>query len=348
MRLNQQKTMTRHPSSPDRRPSGRDKATCGRTIGYHLSVSTVLRPGMIMSNPIESLIASFPSAYKRTFEDFCVEADYHSVSSSDEESVSGEDSEDEREEDLMVKSIVSAAMAQPRGSLAQLLDKQLARGSSAKKQRVMNDKPKHLGIHSASAPELNFASLVSQPATSQANFDFDHSNPDKCLKALLSRHNISYKTVPSLSVTDFFTKPSESYDLNLIQAVRTEDLDTLRLKTSLGQTMQCANQFGHTLLHTAARRGATDIVRFFLTEANDVTPKVVCDMGRTPLHDACWTASPNFEIIEMLLDSSPDLLFLTDIRGFTPMAYVPKEHWQDWCFFLEQRGAEKLQPRELF
>ncbi|GKY97337.1 hypothetical protein MPSEU_000692100 [Mayamaea pseudoterrestris] len=309
---------------------------------------------MTMSNPIAaaaSLLADFPSAYKRSFEDFCVDS-FHSVatpsSDDDEEDSICDDSDEEREENSMVQSIVAAAMAQPKGGLARLLDQQLVRG--AKRQRMTEQhKPRHLGIHSESAPELNFANLESKPVTQQtANVDFERCNPDQRLQSMLRRHGVSYKTEPSLSLTNFFTKPSESYDLSLIQAVRNQDIDTLRLKMNLGQTMQCANTFGHTLLHTAARRGATEIVRFFLTEANDVTPKVVCDMGRTPLHDACWTAQPNFCIIEMLLDASPDLLFLTDKRGFTPMAYVPKEHWPDWCVFLEQRGVDKLRPSEIF
>ena len=308
-----------------------------------------------MSTSNNAVVASFP-CYKRSFEEFCAKSedndDCHSVTSSeetdDEDSVC-QDSEEEREENYIVKNIVSAAIAKPRGGLAQLLDKQLNRTPSFKKQRVaVADQPKRLGLHSISAPELLIASLLSKPEASRANSTFERSNPDKFLQSLLQRQDMTYKTVSSMSLTGFFTKPTETYDLNLIQAVRNGDIDSLRLKAELGQTMQCANTFGHTLIHTAARRGATEIVRFFLTEANDVSPKVVCDMGRTPLHDACWTAKPNFEIIELLLDASPDLLFITDKRGFTPMAYVPKENWCQWCIFLEQRGAEKLQPREIF
>ena len=312
---------------------------------------------MKMSDSNSAVVASF-SCYKRTFEDFCAKSDErdndgcHSVTSSEdtdgEDSIC-QDSEEEREENYIVKNIVSAAIAKPRGGLAQLLDKQLHRTPSFKKQRVA-DQPKRLGLHSLSAPELLIASFVSRPKASQTNspFERERTNPDNFLQSLLQRQNMTYKTVPSMSLTGFFTKPTEPYDLDLIQAVRNGDLDSLRLKAELGQAMQCANTFGHTLIHTAARRGATEIVRFFLTEANNVSPKVVCDMGRTPLHDACWTAKPNFEIIELLLDASPDLLFITDKRGYTPMAYVPKENWCQWCIFLEQRGAEKLQPREIF
>lgn len=58
------------------------------------------------------------------------------------------------------------------------------------------------------------------------------------------------------------------------------------------------------------------------------------DFGRTPLHDACWTASPNFETISLLLEKDPWLLSITDCRGSTPLGYVRKAHWAVWNGFL--------------
>ena len=68
------------------------------------------------------------------------------------------------------------------------------------------------------------------------------------------------------------------------------------------------------------------------------------DYGRTPLHDAAWTDKPNFELVTLLLQACPDLLFIADQRGFTPMAYVGRQRWEEWCVFLEQ-NKELLTPK---
>jgi hypothetical protein len=299
--------------------------------------------------PVKALskIEMFPSAYKRSFEDFCqgLAGDTESSSSNTSDEDSLDDAEEELEEDMIVKSMVAAHST---SDLARLVNMHTTKALNRKRQCVKSDgSPKRLPI-SASAPLLTHTALmgkqVEQPKT---NFAFESAKPDDFLRSLMQQRNYTYNTVPALSLPDFFDQPTCSYDLELIQAVRDRDLQALRLKIEHGQSMNCSNKFGHTLLHTAARRGATEIVRFLLEESHDVTSKVVCDIGRTPLHDACWTAKPQFEIIKMLLDESPDLLFLTDKRGFTPMAYVPREHWGQWCLFLEERGADKLKPTEV-
>jgi ankyrin repeat protein len=60
------------------------------------------------------------------------------------------------------------------------------------------------------------------------------------------------------------------------------------------------------------------------------------DYGRTPLHDAAWTDQPNFEIVQQLLENSPDLLLVKDKRGYSPLAYVPSQQRAEWCRFLEE------------
>jgi ankyrin repeat protein len=110
--------------------------------------------------------------------------------------------------------------------------------------------------------------------------------------------------------------------------------------------MQCGNKFGETIIHAAARRHSAEVAKFLLDECN-VCPRVCCDSGRTPLHDACWTVNPNFDVVTLLLDKCPDLLYITDKRGFTPMQYIRQELWGQWCHYLDQRGAEKLQAKEL-
>jgi len=62
--------------------------------------------------------------------------------------------------------------------------------------------------------------------------------------------------------------------------------------------------------------------------------QVTDDFGRTPLHDACWTATPNFDTIRLLLDKDPWLPCILDCRGTAPLGYVRKAHWALWIGFL--------------
>eukprot|EP01031_Cornospumella_fuschlensis_P027897 gene27897-33691_t len=61
---------------------------------------------------------------------------------------------------------------------------------------------------------------------------------------------------------------------------------------------------------------------------------LVDDVGRSPMHDACWRAEPLFSIIAILLDHNPFLLLFQDGRGDTPLHYVRSQHWGQWCAFL--------------
>jgi len=68
------------------------------------------------------------------------------------------------------------------------------------------------------------------------------------------------------------------------------------------------------------------------------------DFGRTPLHDACWTSLPRFELVRYILQKEPGLLHVKDVRGHVPLNYVRKEHWDVWCdFFLQNK--ELLLPK---
>jgi ankyrin repeat protein len=102
-----------------------------------------------------------------------------------------------------------------------------------------------------------------------------------------------------------------------------------------GTLFQCCNPFGESLIHMACRRGSFEVVEFFTKEAN-VDIKCRDDFGRTPMHDACWTSNPNFELIELLVTLCPELLSLTDVRGHSPLQYIRREHWPLWLSFLEK------------
>ena len=121
--------------------------------------------------------------------------------------------------------------------------------------------------------------------------------------------------------------------------VRNNDLPGLKMahKGSSGSTtLQTSNKFGESLLHIACRRGYDDIARYLLDEAG-VTPWVRDDYGRTPCHDACWTATPNLELMDLLVRRCPEMLLMSDKRGSTPLDYVRKDNWDVWRQFLSER-----------
>lgn len=161
-------------------------------------------------------------------------------------------------------------------------------------------------------------------------------HPVLLLRAILkeSRNQATNKTYHG----SFFSKPDEkdvsSYDLELVNAIRAADIDTLRTLHEEGKSMNACNRFGESLLHMCCRRGDAKLVKFLVEEMR-VRTNVKDDYGRTPLHDACWTPSPNFEILAILLKNShKDLLLTADVRGHTPLDYARKEHWTAWIQFF--------------
>lgn len=195
---------------------------------------------------------------------------------------------------------------------------------------------------SKSAPSLQLIS-EGQKTVSEVSMDM---KPDTFLKTLVG-NNVQLH--PAKSLKNFFidvTKESVTgYDIELACALRNEDIKKLRKMKKEGHAMQCGNKFGETVVHAVCRRNSDKVLEFLMFEAH-VSVRVCCDSGRTPLHDACWTARPNWKLINMLLDECPDLLFITDDRGFTPLSYVRREHWIDWCQFLDRRGKHGLMPKD--
>eukprot|EP00553_Chaetoceros_curvisetus_P007886 CAMPEP_0204615050 /NCGR_PEP_ID=MMETSP0717-20131115/2649_1 /ASSEMBLY_ACC=CAM_ASM_000666 /TAXON_ID=230516 /ORGANISM="Chaetoceros curvisetus" /LENGTH=227 /DNA_ID=CAMNT_0051627899 /DNA_START=36 /DNA_END=719 /DNA_ORIENTATION=+ len=142
---------------------------------------------------------------------------------------------------------------------------------------------------------------------------------------------------PSLSLKGFFhiytETEKDSYGNDICKAVRSLDMDLLKAMHRQGKTFQCSNRFGESLLHMACRRGSLEVVKFFLDIAG---VSILCcdDFGRTPMHDACWSSAPNFELLELLIAKCPSLLLMCDKRGHSPLQYTRREHWSMWCNFL--------------
>ena len=126
----------------------------------------------------------------------------------------------------------------------------------------------------------------------------------------------------------------EAYTNAMSQAVHANDVTTLRTLMQSGHVMQASNRFGESLLHTSCRRGYTSTVQFFVHEAK-ISPRLRDDMGRTPMHDACWSSSvPNHDIMKMLIEAAPEMLLSRDKRGHSPFDYARREYWPNWVTFL--------------
>jgi hypothetical protein len=159
-------------------------------------------------------------------------------------------------------------------------------------------------------------------------------NPSDLYNDILVSGGYTPRTIPCEDVNGFFlgitSDRLNSYSKDIIGAITSSDMNFLRMAhNDLNRNMNCCNRFGESVLHTACRRGLLEVVKFLINEAK-VDVRVRDDYGRTPAHDACWQAEPNMELIEIILNQYPDLLLITDKRGFTPLQYVRKDQWPAW------------------
>ena len=136
-----------------------------------------------------------------------------------------------------------------------------------------------------------------------------------------------------------------AYIPDVLDAIRKNDLQKVKQLHKTGVlTRNGCNKFGESLLHLACRRGLTDIVKYLLQEVN-VDVNVRDDYNRNPLHDACWTVEPEFELVDLLLRKAPHQLIMEDVRGFTPFDYIRAETNGKWLRFLWER-KDILRPLE--
>lgn len=184
------------------------------------------------------------------------------------------------------------------------------------------------------------STITSLSSSSLLNKEKQIVNPQNLLVSILKEEGYDATTKESSRLKDFFLEVTDehiaAYDQVVVKAVKDRNIAALREMHQNGRTLQCSNRFGESLIHMACRRGLTDIVRFFVKEA-EVSLRVKDDFGRTPLHDACWSSTPNFPLLELLIEHDPDLLLVNDVRGHSPFSYARRNHWNEWTQFLNER-----------
>jgi ankyrin repeat protein len=87
-----------------------------------------------------------------------------------------------------------------------------------------------------------------------------------------------------------------SYHVHIIDLVKNNDIDELRLLFAAGLSANPSNLHGEGLINLVCRIGAADVLQVMIEAGCDV--QVSDDYGRTPLHDACWTAKLNCTLYE--------------------------------------------------
>ena len=98
------------------------------------------------------------------------------------------------------------------------------------------------------------------------------------------------------------------------------------------------------MIHMACRRGDYKVLRHLVEAGAEL--EVSDDFGRTPLHDACWTPEPCFDVVEYLLNRDVDMLRVLDTRGASPLSYIRGEHQPIWCaFFAYMADRWWVKPR---
>ncbi|CAB9511141.1 ANK [Seminavis robusta] len=186
------------------------------------------------------------------------------------------------------------------------------------------------------------------PPAKQQNPPEKVLSPVDLLKAMFARNEYGNVVLSSSPDGLSFTRPSkeatDAYDLTVVQAIRHNDVESLRSMLRDGKSFNACNRFGESLVHMVCRRGNVEMATFLIKEAC-VDVDVRDDFGRTPMHDACWTSKPNTTIMELLVNNvSPDMLLMEDVRGHTPWEYCRKEHYGVWCDYLKSK-EEDIQRR---
>lgn len=191
--------------------------------------------------------------------------------------------------------------------------------------------------------------IVSRPSLPKTKKVEPVIKPLVFLKSHLLSLGVKVDVQSCQQLPEFFAEPTQSeidaYGFDLLNAVRNQDLEALEKFHKEGRPLKCSNQFGESLLHLACRKSFAKVVQFLVRDAQ-VPLNVKDDFGRNPAHDACWTISPNWELMDLIVEQCPDLFFIEDVRGHTPLDYIRMEHWPTWVKYLSENG-EKLKPKQL-
>jgi len=179
-------------------------------------------------------------------------------------------------------------------------------------------------------------------------------HPSAYAKAAFKANGFGDVEAIAINAEKRLVEPTEAmlnaYGTQILNAVRSNDLPLAKSLYKDGlfeHGCNACNRFGESILHIACRRGHLDMVRFLIEEVGLSVVNIRDDYHRTPLHDAFWTSTARFDVVDYLLKVPhvTELLMCKDKRGFTPLDYSRAEDHGKWLRFLWERRAE-LKPTE--
>lgn len=172
--------------------------------------------------------------------------------------------------------------------------------------------------------------------------------PQTYLKSLLQSRGYSTTAVKATECA-YYNKVTQlqqaSYGSFMVEVIRANDVAILRELLEVGLSPNASNAHSESIVHLACRMGFVDIVKTLLDF--DCRLQISDDAGRTPLHEACWSATPCFDIVERILAADRYMLLVADARGRLPLNYVREENWSAFTRFLMKK-KDDLFPDKLF
>lgn len=121
----------------------------------------------------------------------------------------------------------------------------------------------------------------------------------------------------------------------VLRALRTNDSVNFE-GMDMEQLRRLRNQFGESLMHLVCRSGLSSAE--FLIKQVKVPLNVRDKFGRSPLHNACLAAIPDFNTVKLILQYAPKLVLFEDNKGRTPFDYISARNRSKWSRFLSEDG----------
>lgn len=129
------------------------------------------------------------------------------------------------------------------------------------------------------------------------------------------------------------TSNSHVIGTNVMKALQSDDVDSLKWFLDKGFSVNYHNKFGETLIHHACRMQAVKCINELLERK--VIVGVSSTSGRNPLHNAIWFKEEiSLSILRLLCGICPVLLICEDWLGHTPLDNVSPLQWPVLCDFL--------------
>ncbi|ETI40660.1 hypothetical protein, variant [Phytophthora nicotianae CJ01A1] len=124
-------------------------------------------------------------------------------------------------------------------------------------------------------------------------------------------------------------------DPNIMQFVLNKVLE--KSGDNAADLLNLQNQFGNTPLHNAARTGSPGCVSNLLQAG--AMPSIKNVNGSIPLHHACYSETPNLEVVRLLVEAGSDVNAL-DEQGYSPLIVAAKKNQTEVIEYLRKHGAD--------